>query len=102
MAALDYIMLGVLVLLIIILIGLIKENKNIKRENQKLHEILEVKDMTIHDLESSRAAVKDVLENFSISDKVMAGLNSGLSREEVSEYYGIPINKIRKARLNVS
>ena len=111
MVAFDYIILGLLVLLIIVLFGLIKENKSLKAENQKLQEILDIKDTTIHNLEASRVAVKDVLENFSLSDKVMAGLSSGLSKEQVSEYYGIPINKIeliirfdklKKEKINVS
>ena len=94
MVAFDYIVLGLVVLLVIVLLSLISETKKLRAENQKLGEILEIKDTTIRNLEASRIAVKDVIENLSVSDEVMAAIESGLSKEEVSKDLGIPVSKI--------
>jgi hypothetical protein len=94
MVAFDYIILGLLILLVIVLFSLISETKKLRAENQKLNEILAIKDTTIHNLEASRVAVKDVIENLSVSDEVMAGIEAGLSKEEISKDLGIPVSKI--------
>ena len=94
MVAFDYIILGLLVLLVIVLFSLISENKKLRSENQKMGAIIEIKDTTIHNLEASRVAVKDVIENLSLSDEVIAAIESGLSKEEVSKDLGIPLSKI--------
>ncbi|SFV64092.1 hypothetical protein MNB_SV-10-616 [hydrothermal vent metagenome] len=59
-----------------------------------LQETLEVKDTTIQNLQASRVAVKDVIENLSAHDEVMTLLEEGKSREEISDELGIPISKI--------
>lgn len=94
MVAFDYIVLGLLVLLVLVLFTLIAENRKLKSENRMLGEMLEVKDTTIHNLEASTIAVEDVIENLSITDEVMAGIEAGLSKEEVSGELDIPISKI--------
>lgn len=90
----DYIVIGLLILLVLVLFGLISENRRLKKEHDVLTKVLETKDTTIANLEASRVAVKDVIENFSISDKVMEGIEAGESREAVSQRLGIPVSRI--------
>jgi len=85
---------GVLVVLIVVLFGQISKNSKLVKENQKLREILEVKNTTISNYEASRVAVKDVIENFSSLDSVMELINAGESKASVAEKLGIPISKI--------
>ena len=94
MDVLDYIVIGLLVLLVLVLLGLLSENRKLKKQNEVLNQVLETKDVTIANLEASRVAVKDVIENFSISDEVMAGIEDGESREEISQRLGIPVSRI--------
>ncbi len=86
--------LGLLVLLFVVLVMMFLSNRKLKNELKLLNKVLEVKETTISNLEASRVAVKDVLDNFSASDEVMALVEAGESRETVSEKLGIPINKI--------
>jgi len=90
----DMIVLGLLVLLIIILIILIKKNNILTKENEKLREILALKDTSIANYEASRVAVSDVIENFSLSDRVMACIEAGESRLDISKKLNIPLAKI--------
>jgi hypothetical protein len=107
----EYILLGLVLLLTGLLFYLRNNNKKLSAENQKLQEILEVKDTTISNLQASRVAVKDVIENFSAHDEVMQLIEAGESRESISEKLGIPasrieliikFDKIKKEKLNVS
>lgn len=111
MTTLDYIFLGLLVLLAIVLVGQVRENRRQKEEKERLKEILEEKEMTIQNLEASNAVAEEMTEDLPISEEVMAGIDAGLSKEEVSQNLGIPVNrieliikfdKIRKAQTNVS
>ncbi|MDM5271479.1 sigma-70 family RNA polymerase sigma factor [Sulfurovum sp. zt1-1] len=90
----DYTVIGLLILLVLVLLGLLSVNRKLKKENDVLNQVLAAKDVTIANLEASRVAVKDVIENFSISDEVMAGIEDGESREEISQRLGIPVNRI--------
>lgn len=90
----EYIILGLMLLLVVILFFLHKNNKKLVAENQKLQEILAIKDTTISNLQASRVAVKDVIENLSAHDEVMQGVDAGESRESISEKLGIPISRI--------
>ncbi|MDD2450542.1 sigma-70 family RNA polymerase sigma factor [Sulfurovum sp.] len=94
MAMLDYVVIGLLALLVLVHFGLISENRKLKKANSVLNEVLETKNRTIANLEASRVAVKEVIENFSISDKVIAGIEAGESREALSERLGIPVSRI--------
>jgi hypothetical protein len=94
METVDMIVLGLLVLLIIILILLISKNSKLSKENAKLREILAIKDISIANYEASRVAVTDVIENFSLSDKVMACIEAGESRLDISQKLNIPLAKI--------
>jgi len=94
MAMLDYIVIGLLALLVLVLLGLIRENRKLKKANSILNEVLETKNSTIANLEASRVAVKEVIENFSVSDEVMAGIEAGESREEIAQRLGIPVSRI--------
>jgi len=107
----EYIVSGLLLLLIGILFYLYKHNKKLAAENKVLQEILIVKDTTISNLQASRVAVKDVIENFSAHDEVMQLIDAGESRESVSEKLTIPVSrieliikfdKIKKEKLNDS
>lgn len=69
-------------------------NRSLKREIKVLKEVLAVKDTTISNLEASRVAVKDVIENISAHDEVMQLVEAGESREAISEKLGIPVSKI--------
>lgn len=70
------------------------KHKKLSHEITMLRQILEVKDTTISNLQASRVAVKDVLENFSSHEEVMKLIDAGESRESVSTTLGIPVNKI--------
>jgi hypothetical protein len=94
MAMLDYIVIGLLALLVLVLLGLIRENRKLKKANSILNEVLETKNSTIANLEASRVAVKEVIENFSVSDEVMTGIEAGESREEIAQRLGIPVSRI--------
>ena len=94
MQMIDITVLSLLVLLVIILFMLVSRNSKLAKENKKLNEILDVKNITIANYEASRVAVKDVIENFSSLDDVMELINAGESKASVSEKLGIPISKI--------
>jgi len=90
----DYTVFALGGLFIVILFMLISKNSTLASKNKKLKEILDVKNVTIENYESSRVAVKDVIENFSSLDEVMALINVGESKASVSEKLGIPLSKI--------
>ena len=94
MQMMDITVLSLLALLVIILLMLMSKNSKLVKENQKLNEILDVKNVTIANYEASRVAVKDVIDNFSSLDDVMALINAGESKASVSEKLGIPVSKI--------
>lgn len=94
MAMIDIVVLSLLALLVIILFILMRKNAKLHTANKKLTEILEVKDITIANYEASRVAVKDVIENFSSLDDVMALINKGESKASVSKKLNIPLSKI--------
>ncbi|BAF73154.1 sigma-70 family RNA polymerase sigma factor [Sulfurovum sp. NBC37-1] len=85
---------GIIAALVLIVFYLLTVNSKLKKEKKVLQEILEVKDTTIQNLQASRVAVKDVIENLSAHDEVMALLEEGKSREEIADELGIPISKI--------
>ena len=90
----EYLLLGLVLLLTSLLFYLYNHNKKLAAENRVLQEILEVKDTTISNLQASRVAVKDVIENFSAHDEVMQLIDAGESRESISEKLGIPASRI--------
>ena len=94
MQMMDITVLSLLALLVIILLMFVSKNSKLAKENRKLNEILDVKNVTISNYEASRVAVKDVIENFSSLDDVMELINSGESKASVSEKLGIPVSKI--------
>jgi len=94
MQTIDITVLSLLGLLVIILLMLMSKNSKLAKENKKLNEILDVKNMTIANYEASRVAVKDVIDNFSSLDDVMELINAGESKASVSEKLGIPVSKI--------
>jgi hypothetical protein len=89
-----YLEIGIPAVLAIALLYLLFVNSALKREKRVLQEILEVKDTTIQNLQASRVAVKDVIENLSAHDEVMALVAEGKSREEISAALGMPVNKV--------
>jgi len=94
MQTIDITVLSLLALLVIILLMLMNKNSKLAKENKKLNEILDVKNVTIANYEASRVAVKDVIDNFSSLDEVMELINAGESKASVSEKLGIPVSKI--------
>ena len=94
MQMMDITVLVLLALLVIILLMLMSKNSKLAKENKKLNEILDVKNVTIANYEASRVAVKDVIDNFSSLDDVMELINAGESKASVSEKLGIPVSKI--------
>jgi len=94
MQMIDIAVLSLLALLVIILLMLMNKNSKLAKENKKLNEILDVKNVTIANYEASRVAVKDVIDNFSSLDEVMELINAGESKASVSEKLGIPVSKI--------
>lgn len=94
MASVDQLIMGLVAILFVIVFTLLSKNAKLRSENKKLKEILEIKNTTISNYEASRVAVKDVIENFSSLDDVMALIDAGESKASVSEKLGIPVNKI--------
>lgn len=94
MEMMDITVLALLALLVIILLMLMRKNNTLAKENKKLNEILDIKNVTIANYEASRVAVKDVIDNFSSLDDVMELINAGESKASVSEKLGIPVSKI--------
>ncbi|MCD6212300.1 MAG: sigma-70 family RNA polymerase sigma factor [Sulfurovum sp.] len=90
----EYIIMGVLFVIVLIFMRLIFSNRKLKKEVKVLKEVLAVKDTTVSNLEASRVAVKEVIDNFSSHDEVMELVEAGESRESISEKLGIPANKI--------
>ena len=90
----EYIIMGVIFIIALIFMILIFANRKLKKEVKVLKEVLAVKDTTISNLEASRVAVKDVIDNFSSHDEVMELVEAGESRESISQKLGIPVNKI--------
>ncbi len=91
----EYTVILILVLILAsILFYLYRNNKKLTKQIETLKEILIIKDTTISNLEASRIAVKDVIENFSLHEEVMKLIEAGESRETVSEKLGIPASKI--------
>ena len=88
------ILMGSFVIALILLIVMLFKNRTLKTEIKKLREILTLKDTTIANFEASRVAVKDVIENISSHDEVMALVESGESRAVIAEKLDIPENKI--------
>ena len=88
------ILMGLFVLVSLLLIVMLFKNRTLKTEIKKLKEILALKDTTIDNFEASRVAVKDVMENISSHDEVMALVNDGESRASISKKLSIPENKI--------
>jgi hypothetical protein len=88
------ILMGSFVLVLLLLIMMFFKNRKLKIEIKKLREILVLKESTIDNFEASRVAVKDVIENISSHDEVMALVNEGESRATIAEKLGIPENKI--------
>jgi hypothetical protein len=83
-------------IIVLILIAVMQYFNNKKMENQLLvlNNVIKLKNTTIENLESSRVAVKDVIENLSFSDEVMRLVREGLSREEISKKLNIPLAKV--------
>jgi len=93
MIVLQILMACAILLLLMVLLMFFK-NRKLKKEIKVLKEVLEVKEITITNFEASRVAVKDVMENFSSHEEVMALVESGESRASISEKLGIPVNKV--------
>jgi len=90
----EYIIMGFIFIVALIVTVLIVSNSKLKKELKVLKEVLAVKDTTISNLEASRVAVKDVIDNFSLHDEVMELVEAGESRDDISKKLGIPTNKI--------
>ena len=89
-----WILTAAVIVLLIMLAMSYSANRKLKEENKILKEIIEVKDKTIENFQASRVAVKDVIENLSLHDEVIALVESGESNIAISEKLGIPENKI--------
>jgi len=85
---------GTFILLLVLLVMMLFENKKLKGKIKILKEVLALKNTTISNFEASRVAVKDVIENFSAHEEVMVMVEAGKSRTEISEKMDIPVNKI--------
>jgi len=88
------ILFGFTIFVLIMLLLMFFRNAKLKQKIKMLNEVLALKDTTISNLEASRVAVKDVIENFSSHDEVMELVGAGESKENISKKLGIAINKI--------
>jgi FixJ family two-component response regulator len=87
-------MVGVIVILLILFMMSYRANGKLKEEISVLKEILEVREKTIENFQASRVAVKDVIENLSSHEEVMALVEAGKSNTEIAEKLGIPESKV--------
>ncbi len=85
---------GMLFIIVLIFMMLIFSNRKLKKEVKVLKEVLAAKDATVSNLEASRVAAKEVIDDFSSHDEVMELVVAGESRESISKKLGIPVNKI--------
>jgi len=83
--------------------------KALKTENIKLKQIIEFNNKSIENYKASRVAVRDVLDNLAISQKVMALLSEGIEKNEVIKRLNIPakkfefilkLDKLQKEKIN--
>jgi len=89
-----YLLGGLVVLLIVFVLIQQQQNRALKNENLKLKKIIELKTESIENYKASRVAVKDVLENLTISQKVMKLLDEGRDKEEIAKQLDIPMSKV--------
>jgi len=89
-----WMMAAALIVLLILLMMSYRANGKLKEEVRMLKEILEVREKTVENLQASRVAVKDVIENFSRHAEVMALVEEGKSIEEVAHALDLPTNKV--------
>jgi tRNA threonylcarbamoyladenosine modification (KEOPS) complex Cgi121 subunit len=94
MELLDIMVLSLLAIFLFILIYMLNKNAKLNQENQKLQEILAIKNSTIQNYEASRVSVKEVVENISATDKVINAIKAGDTKEEISKKLNIPLAKI--------
>jgi len=66
----------------------------LKEENHRLEELLRVKNSIIHNYEVSRVVVRKVIDDLSVSDKVIHAIKAGESKDEISKKLTIPLSKI--------
>ncbi len=90
----EIIIFGLFFLVLVALMIVYMNNKKLQKKILVLEEVLSVKDATISNLQTSRVAVKDVIENLSSHEDVMRLIDAGESRESISKQLGIPLNKI--------
>jgi hypothetical protein len=90
----EYIIIGMLFVIVLIFTMLIFSNRKLKKELKVLKEALAAKDTAVSDLEASSVAVKEVIDDSSSHNEVMELLVAGESRENISKKLGIPENKI--------
>jgi hypothetical protein len=89
-----YLLIGVAVVLVGFAMVQMQTIKSLKNENLKLKKIIELKTESIENYKASRVAVKDVLENLSVSQKVMKLLDEGVNKEDIAKRLDIPMSKV--------
>ena len=89
-----YLLIGVAVILAGFAMVQLQTIKSLKNENLKLKKIIELKTQSIENYKASRVTIRDVLENLSVSQKVMKLLNEGLNEEEIAKRLDIPMSKV--------
>lgn len=85
---------GIFVLLLGVIVWLMLANRRLKKEHSLLTQIIKTKDLTLANMEASRVSVKEVIENFMISDKIISALESGKSREDVAKMNNIDVERV--------
>jgi hypothetical protein len=90
----QYMQIVLLLLALVVIIMLMLSNYKIKKELKILKELLAVKDTTISNLEASRVAVKDVLDNISMYPDVMKLVDAQESREAISKKLNIDLSRV--------
>lgn len=90
----DYVILGALLLLVLILFALLRTNGSLKKENGKLRELLRTKEKMIEKLEDSKIIIKETTDNPSLHNEIVSLLGTGESKEAISEKLNIPLSKL--------
>ena len=88
------VMIGMIILFSIGIVILFLKNNKFKEETKRLNEVLALKDSTIENYEKSRVAVKEVLANIELIDKVMPLLDKKESPRVIADKLNIPLSSI--------
>ncbi|MEA3419908.1 MAG: sigma-70 family RNA polymerase sigma factor [Campylobacterota bacterium] len=90
----ELILTGVVVLAIVVIFYLLKQQRELKKEIALLQEITEVREKTIENLQIREKDTEPIVDLLTTHDKVIEMFESGESIESISEQLKIPQSKV--------